>query len=125
MVNINGLNGFGTLGGPDKSENKAQSASKYDPNAQVSSPNDGSVAKVRLQLGQTSSSAGVDNQGHPIELEVATVGNITITSEQLKGFEARVAKGLKRQEDSIRLAVETFGANNQVLQEAIYSALAA
>lgn len=125
MVNINGLNGLGALGGPDKSENKAQSASRFDPNAQVSSPNDGSAARMKIQLTQTSSNAGVDNQDHPIELEVATVGNIKITSEQLKGFKDRVAEGLKRQENSIHLAVQTFGANNPVLENAIYSALAA
>jgi len=125
MVNINGLKDFGALGGPDKSENKAKSASRFDPNAQVSSTNDGSAARIKMQLSQTSSSAGVDNPDHPIELEVATLGNIAITSEQLEGFKNRVAQGLKCQEDSIRLAVQTFGANNPVLQEAIYSALAA
>jgi len=125
MVNINGLNGFGALGGPDKSENKAQSASRFDSNAQVSSPKDGSVAKVRLQLGQTSSSAGVDNPDHPIELEVATVGNITITRDQLEAFKNRVAQGLKRQEEQIMSAVNIFGADNLLLKDAIYSALAA
>jgi hypothetical protein len=118
MVNINGLNGFEALGGPDKPENKAKSPSRFNPDAQVSSAKDGLVAKVRLRLDQT-------NQDHTIELEVAAVGNISITTEQLESFKARVAEGLQKQETQIQLAVETFGAKNLVLREAIYSALAA
>jgi hypothetical protein len=125
MVKINGLNNLQASGGPDKSENNAQSASRFDSNAQVSSPKDGSAARMKIQLTQTSSSAGVDNQDHTIELEVATLGNIRITSEQLKGFEARVAEGLKRQEKQIMSAVNIFGADNLLLKDAIYSALAA
>jgi hypothetical protein len=125
MSEVNGLNNLKASGGPDKLNINAlaESPSRFDPSAQVNPAKDGIAARVRLQSDQANPNR--TNPDHPIELEVATLGSIRITRKQLEDFKARVAEGLNRQEEAINLAAKTFGANNPILEDAIYSALAA
>ncbi len=132
MVNINGLNGFGTLGGPDKSENKAQAQPSnqqlFNPNAQVMPAQSQAAAMARLQFKKPKSSSNIDDdkedfENSEIDVEVETIGLIKITQEQLERFKERVEKGLKRQEEQIMSAVNTFGGNEKDLRHVISSVM--
>jgi len=130
MVNINGLNGFGSLGGPDKPENKAQTPANnqpvFNPNAQVMPAQSQAAAMARLQFKKSKSSSAIDGEmeefeNSEIEVDVETIGLIKISDEQLERFKERVEKGLKDQEEQIMSAVNMFGGNEQDLRHVISS----
>ena len=100
--------------------------SNFNPNAQVMPAQSQAAAMARLQFKKPAKSSSIDSDNETqdsseLEIEVATIGLIKIDQEQLERFKERVEKGLKRQEEQIMDAVNTFGANEKDLRHAIGS----
>ena len=129
MVNINGISSFNQVNGPGNEPEKPiqnSQVSNFNPNAQVMPAQSQAAAMARLQFKKPAKSSSIDSDNETqdsseLEIEVATIGLIKIDQEQLERFKERVEKGLKRQEEQIMDAVNTFGANEKDLRHAIGS----
>jgi hypothetical protein len=129
MVNINGINSFNQVNGPGKEPEKPiqnPQISNFNPNAQVMPAQSQAAAMARLQFKKSAKSSSIDGDNETqdsseLEMDVATIGLIKITQEQLERFKERVEKGLKRQEEQIMDAVNTFGGREKELRQVIGS----
>lgn len=126
MTNIGGVSNFGGFQGPDKpTEQKQLPASNFNPNAQVVSPHAQSqaAAMARLQMKKSAKVNGEQerNADGDFEIDVETIGLIRINDEQLERFKERVEQGLKRQEEQIIDAVNTFAGSEENLRNIIGS----
>jgi hypothetical protein len=129
MVNINGINSFNQVNGPGNEPEKPiqnSQVSNFNSNAQVMPAQSQAAAMARLQFKKPAKSSSIDSDNETedsseLEIEVATIGLIKIDQEQLERFKERVEKGLKRQEEQIMDAVNTFGGNQKDLRQVIGS----
>ncbi len=69
--------------------------------------------------------AGQINPKSPDEIEVATLGIVKVSDEQLRSFAERVSGGVLRQEAQILDAVNTFAGKDRTLRDIVSSTLLA
>ena len=119
-MDIGGI-GLGGIGKPEDAGSAPlgsnKPASKFNPNAQVSSGTHHSAAQARLNMQKAAQPEKPFN--------ISSLDMTKLSKEQLGSFAQRVSNGILKQEASMKAAVNSFAGMNPELRRVVTSLLLA
>ncbi len=128
-IGLGGINARGDEGKDFKVTEQAKLAQEFNPGAQVI-PSQGaqaalaSMARLQMKNGKRISDESEEIKAKDeAEIEVATLGMMKLSDEQLQGFREKIEHAILRQEREILDTVNTFAGNEKTLRKVIGSLL--
>lgn len=120
-IRLGNLNSNEGLGQAKKSEQEINSK-QFNPGSQ-SIPSQGAInqlaTRARILNKNSKYVEKEESSSEEHEMEVATLGFITLNDEQLQGFRERLEQGILRQEHEILDSVNSFSGSDRMLRNII------